>query len=101
MADIPKAPNQNKNPNQNPYDAFQRSNGRLSKEQMHQYMDRMPFRPDQREYAKRLLERFDHPGYDLGITRDEFLKGLDEMAKNPHDPISPQEVERIRQHFSR
>lgn len=64
-------------------------------------MDRLPIRPDQREYTKRVLERYDNPGWDQGITREEFLKGLDEMAKNPHDPISPQEVERLKQHFSK
>ena len=95
------ATNNKPNTNPNPYDAFQRSNGRLSIEQMHQYMDRIQFRPDQREYVKRVLERFHEPSHSVGITRDEFIKGLDEMTKNPRDPISPQEVERIKQHFSR
>lgn len=88
-------------PNQTPYDAFQRSNGRLSKEQMHQYVDKTYMRPDQKEYVKRVLERFNEPSYSMGITREEFMKGLDEMAKNPHDSISHEEVERLKQHFSR
>jgi len=48
--------------------------------------------------VKRALERFHNPT-SLGITKEEFLKGLEEMAKNPYDPITHQEVERIKQAF--
>ncbi len=84
----------------NPYDAFSRHGGALTKEQMAKYVDSIPhFQPWEREYIKRVLERYDVPSYSRFITREEFLKALDEMAKNQQDPIDPQEIERIKKIF--
>ena len=60
---------------------------------------RVTLTPEEREYAKRIMERFDIAAYSMGITREEFFQGLDEMANNPNDPIDPQEVERIKERF--
>ncbi|HEY4475916.1 MAG: hypothetical protein UY78_C0028G0007 [Parcubacteria group bacterium GW2011_GWA1_53_13] len=82
-----------------PQDAFSRYGGSMSREQMNQYIDLVTLTPEEREYAKRIMERFDIAAYSMGITREEFFQGLDEMANNPNDPIDPQEVERIKERF--
>jgi hypothetical protein len=79
-------------------DAFSRNAGRLSKQQFELYLNQVPLQPWEREYVKRVMERFD-THWSLGITREEFHKGLDEMAKNPHDQISKEHVERIKKYF--
>ena len=70
----------------------------MSRQQMEQYVGLLTLTPEEREYVTRTLERFD-TAYSVGITREEFFQGLDEMAKNPNDPIDPQEVERIKERF--
>jgi len=79
-------------------DVFSRNAGRLSKKQFGLYLNRVPLRPWEREYIKRVMEKFD-TSYSLGITRKEFHKGLDEMAKNPRDRISKAHIERIKKYF--
>ena len=44
------------------------------------------------------MEKFD-TSYSRGITKEEFYKGLDEMAKNPLDRIDSKHIERIKKHF--
>lgn len=82
-------------------DVFSRYGGRLTPEQLKREMWRVPLRPEEREYVKRVMERFDQPYFSRGITREEFYKGLEEMTKNLQDPISPEEVERIKKYFER
>ncbi|HEY4511108.1 MAG TPA: hypothetical protein VJG29_01930 [Candidatus Paceibacterota bacterium] len=82
-----------------PQDAFSNYGGRMSHQQFEQYINTVTLLPEEREYVKRLMERFDIPSYSMGITREEFFQGLDEMAKNPNDPITPEEAERIKQRF--
>ena len=85
-----------------PYDAFSIHGGRLTSQQMQEYINRIPLQPDEREYVKRVMERFDQayePWANKYITREEFQKGLDEMAKNPSDPITPKEAEWVKKHF--
>ena len=79
-------------------DAFSRNAGRLSKKQFELYLNRVPLRSWEREYIKRVMEKFD-TSYSLGLTKKEFYKGLDEMAKNPRDQISTALVERIKKYF--
>lgn len=62
-------------------------------------MWRVPMRIQDKEYVKRVMERFDIPSYSRWITREEFKKGLEEMAKNPRDPIDRREVEQLKKHF--
>jgi hypothetical protein len=81
------------------YDVWWRAGGMpVTIDKVRQYIDRVPLRPDQREYVKRTLERFNYPT-SKGITREEFFKSLDEMAKNQKDPITPQQIERIKRAF--
>ena len=82
-----------------PQDAFSNYGGRMSRQQFEQYINTVTLLPEEREYVKRLMERFDISTYSMGITREEFFQGLDEMAKNPNDPITPEEAERIKQRF--
>ena len=85
---------------ENPYDAFHAHGGKLTKEQVAHYVDMIPdFQPWEREYIKRVLERYDVPPYSQYITREEFLKGLEEMRENWKDPIDPAEIERIKKVF--
>ena len=80
----------------NPYDAFSRHGGKLTRRQFGLYVDRIPhFHPSEREYIKRVMERYDTRTSRF-ITREEFFKGLDEMEKNKKDPITRQEIERIK-----
>lgn len=79
-------------------DAFSRNAGRLSKQQFELYLNRVPLHPWEREYVKRVMEKFDDH-YSLGITREEFFKGLDEMAENPRDRITKEHAERIKKYF--
>ncbi len=71
----------------------------MSRQQMDQYIDLVTLLPEDREYVKRVMERFDISTYSMGVTREEFFQGLDEMAKNPNDPITPEEAERIKERF--
>ena len=82
-----------------PQDAFSTYGGMMSRQQFEQYINTVTLLPEEREYVKRVMERFDEPTFSMGITREEFFRGLDEMANNPNDPIDPQEVERIKERF--
>lgn len=80
-------------------DVFARSGGRLTPRQIERYLWRVPLRVSEKEYVERVMEKFDRP-YSRWVTREEFFKGLEEMAKNPRDPISKQEVEMIKKYFT-
>ena len=80
------------------YDAFSRNNGKLSKKQFERYLHQVPLQTWEREYVKRVMEKF-NTSWSRGISKDEFLKGLDEMAKNPHDQIDANEIKRIKKYF--
>ena len=80
-------------------DIFKRHGGKLTRQQLARYMWQIPLRPQEKEYVKRVMERFDQPHYSRWITREEFEKGLEEMAKNPYDPIDRKEVERLKRYF--
>lgn len=82
-----------------PQDTFSRYGGRMSRQQFEQYINTVTLLPEEREYVKRVMERFDEPTFSMGITREEFFRGLDEMAKNPDDPITPEEADRIKDRF--
>ncbi|MDO8558074.1 MAG: hypothetical protein Q7S09_02715 [bacterium] len=81
-------------------DTFSRNAGRLSRQQMDEHISRMPMFQHDQEYIKQVMGKFDIAGYSQGITREEFHKGLDEMAKNTRDPIDLQKIERIKTHFN-
>lgn len=79
-------------------DAFSRNSGKLSKRQFEQYLNRVPLRSSQKEYIKRVMEKF-NTSYSRGITKEEFYKGLDEMAKNPRDHITSKHIELLKKYF--
>lgn len=91
-----KPDSQNEKPQR---DVFSRYGGRLTQQQFEQRMQRVPLRSENKEYVKRVMERFDNPHYSRGITKEEFQKGLDEMLKNTRDPIDRQKLERLKKHF--
>lgn len=82
--------------NQN--DAFSRHGGRLSKRQFEQYLNMVPLQLWEKEYVKRVMEKFNNQ-YSQGLTREEFFQGLEEMAKNPNDQIDSADIERIKSRF--
>ncbi len=79
-------------------DAFSRNAGKLSKRQFEQYLNRVPLQSWEKEYVKRVMEKF-NTSYSLGITREEFQKGLDEMAKNPRNRINKTKIAQIKKYF--
>ena len=78
---------------------FSKHGGKLTRKQFEQRLKRVPLQSWQREYVKRVMERFDEPRYSRGITEKEFNEGLDEMAKNTKDRIEHKHIERIKKHF--
>lgn len=71
----------------------------MSSKRLSTHLRRVPLSPQQREYVRRVMERYDERIRSRGVTREEFHKGLDEMAKNSRDPISRREVETIKKYF--
>ena len=85
---------------ENPYDAFRRHGGGLTRDQIGRYVDMISgFQPWEKEYIKRVLERYDVSPHSQYITREEFFKALEEMKGNARDPIDPAEIERIEKVF--
>lgn len=72
---------------------------RLTPKQLERELWKVPLSRTDKEYVKRVMERFSHPYYSQGITREEFERGLKEMEENYNDPIDKKEIERIRKHF--
>ena len=79
-------------------DIFSRHGGKITKKLFDQHISRLPLRPAQREYVKQVMEKH-NARYSIGITREEFHKGLDEMAKNTRDSIKEREIRRLKKHF--
>ena len=46
----------------------------MSRQQFEQYINTVTLLPEEREYVKRVMERFDEPTFSMGITREEFFK---------------------------
>jgi hypothetical protein len=82
-------------------DIFGRYGGKITLNQFKEILSRTPMQTTQREYVKRVIEKFHHPYYSRGITREEFEKGLDEMLRNTRDPIGRHLIEKIRKRFER
>ena len=80
-------------------DVFSQHGGVMSQEQIGQYLDMVSLLPEQRNYVKQVLMKFDVPAYSAGITQQEFFKALDDMTQNTGDPIGPAEIERIKARF--
>jgi|YelNatPaOPRAMG01_1025707.scaffolds.fasta_scaffold12504_7 hypothetical protein len=80
-------------------EVFKSSGGRVSRDRLNNFIDNLPLTQWDREYVKRVMEKFDNPGYSEGITKEEFLQGLSEMEKNIRDPIDREKVLRIKNFF--
>jgi len=79
-------------------DIFKPGGGKLYKARFQRRVGRLPLSRMQKEYVKQVMAKYDRPG-SKGITRGEFMAGLDEMAKNTNDNIRQQEIKRIKEHF--
>lgn len=96
--------NNDTNSDEKHLEAFERHKGRLTQREIEQHLRRIPLRSNQREYIKAVIAKFDNPYEPPSkrfVTEEEFLQGLDEMAKNNRDSISSDEVERIKKYFSK
>lgn len=98
MTALPSGPRKEEPKKPSSRDIFSRYGGRLPLNLFNQIFLRMPLRGIEREYVRRVMERFTHP-YSPGLTREEFKRGLEEMTKNVRDPIPRQLAERIKKHF--
>jgi len=78
---------------------FKLSGGRISKQNLERLIERAPLTQWDKEYVKRVMEKFDNPYYSRGITKEEFLKGLSEMEENIRDPLEKREIDRIKKFF--
>jgi hypothetical protein len=75
---------------------------KLTMKEIAWHVDRMPgLQTWQREYVKRVMEKFDQPNFSRGITRAEFNEALTEMEKNTKDPIEKDHIKRIREYFDK
>ena len=79
-------------------DIFSRTGGRLGKVKLNRRISRLPLNRTQKEYVKQVMAKYDTFG-SRGVTRKEFHKGLDEMARNQRDPITRKHIEKIKKHF--
>ncbi len=77
---------------------FDRKGGRLTMADIQWHLNRVPLYPHEREYVKAVLSKYEHP-YSRFITKEEFYKALDEMAKNQKDAIDRYDIERIKRYF--
>ncbi len=77
---------------------FKRYGNKMTMNQLKYRIDRLPLYSHEKEYIKAVLAKFEHPTSRY-ITKEEFLKALDEMKKNKRDLISEEEVERIKRYF--
>jgi len=78
-------------------DVFSRK-GRLYKTPMEKRIGKIPLSKTQKEYVKEVMAKYDRPE-SKGVTREEFLHGLDEMAKDKTNPIKQRDIEKIKRRF--
>jgi len=85
-------------PGSNKRDIFSLRGGVLYKKRMNNRIDRLPLDETEKEYVKQVIAKHDRPG-SKGVTREEFLYSLDEMAKNNRDTIQKDQIEKIKKYF--
>ena len=69
---------------------FNQHGDRILRRDLEKHINRIPFQSYEREYIKAVMAKFDSPYEPASkryITKEEFLKGLDEMAQNSKDSI--------------
>jgi len=72
--------------------------GRISPRRFGIKLRSLHMRPAKKEYIKSVMHKFDMP-FSRGITKKEFLEGLEEMKTNKRDRIAQREIKRIKKHF--
>lgn len=77
---------------------FSRYGGRMTTNQINQILDRKPMHPWEKEYLKRVIERYHNP-VSPHITEEEFRQALDEMQKNTRDPVERNRIEDLKKTF--
>lgn len=77
---------------------FKRFGGRLPLGYVDERVSQVPLSPREKEYIKQVIAKYNYPG-SQGITRKEFRKALEEMARNEHDSVTREEVKRIKKYF--
>lgn len=77
---------------------FQRYGGRMTTGQLNQFLNRMTMYPWEKEYVKRVFERYHHPT-SPHITEKEFKSALEEMAKNTKDPVQIKRIKELKKRF--
>jgi hypothetical protein len=81
-----------------PPSLFKRYGGRMTTQQIDQLINQMSMHPWEKEYVKRVFERY-HSPTSPHVTEEEFKQGLDEMLKNTQDPIERNRIEQIKRKF--
>jgi len=81
-----------------PSSFFQKYGGRMTTQQIERLLNQIPMHPWEREYVKRVFERY-HSPVSPHITEEEFKRGLDEMLKNTQDPVERNRIEQIKRKF--
>lgn len=77
---------------------FRRHGGRMTIPQIHQILNRIPMTDREREYAKRVFEKYHNP-VSPHVTREEFKKAINEMLQNVKDPLEKERLKRIEKEF--
>ena len=77
---------------------FQRYGGRMTTQQIERLLDQMSMHPWEKEYVKRVFERY-HSPTSPHITEKEFEQGLNEMLRNTRDPVERNRIEQIKRKF--
>ncbi len=77
---------------------FRKYGGRMTLSQLHQFLSRESMHPWEREYTKRVIEKYHFPS-SPHITEQEFKKALEEMAKNTKDPMGIKRINQLKKRF--
>lgn len=77
---------------------FDRYGGRMTTEQINRILDQETMHPWEREYIKRVVERY-HSPTSPHITKSEFQSALKEMAQNTKDPVERNRIEQLKRRF--
>ena len=79
-------------------DIFERRGGRLYGKYVPKRVAKLPLSRQKKAYIKSVFDKHNRPG-SPGFDRAEFLASLEQMAKDPLDPITRKDVEKIKKYF--
>jgi len=78
-------------------DKFTPLGGRMSWENFEDRIRDMGLSTNEQIHIHKVFEKYDRDG--SGISREEFHQGLDELARDTDDPLTREEVQKIRRNF--